>query len=177
LNKIRNTIAGHISIDFRIACAMHNFTFKPCVVDSSNSEKIAKEIRIKADNLTTNKLDFLLYKHFGTKDLEEMPLDSITDFPKIKKKILKRKIFLGSYQLKSSSSYLGELIRNNIIYITSDEYNNYLEKNNFKLKESKIVAAKINPRHSRSLNKSTSLKNLTMLLSSIYRIKIILKEF
>jgi len=65
LNNIRNTIAGHISIDFRIACAMHNFTFKPCVVDSSNSEKIAKEIRIKADNLTTNKLDFLLYKHFG----------------------------------------------------------------------------------------------------------------
>jgi hypothetical protein len=49
LNNIRNTIAGHISID--------------------------------------------TIQYIYTKDLEEMPLDSITDFPKIKKRILKRNFF------------------------------------------------------------------------------------
>ena len=45
LNNIRNTIAGHIQIDYRICCAMINYTHKPCCPDDKNVFKIPKLLK------------------------------------------------------------------------------------------------------------------------------------
>ena len=45
LDNIRNNQVGHIQIDYRIACAMLNFTHKPCCPDEENGAKIAKRIK------------------------------------------------------------------------------------------------------------------------------------
>lgn len=156
LDNIRNTIAGHISIDIRIACAMINFDFKPCCPDLPNSKIIARRLRMKSELKQNNNLNFLLFKRFNKNDFEEEMLNLIDDFPKLTKTKLKKNVFLGSYHLRTSSSYLAEIIKNQQVYVTSRSFNSYLEKKNLKSKNSKIISAKINPRHSRSRQKDSN---------------------
>ena len=52
LDNIRNTIAGHIQIDYRIACAMSNFRHKPCCPDGEKAIKVAKRIKKKSRKST-----------------------------------------------------------------------------------------------------------------------------
>ncbi len=59
LKSIRNSIAGHINCDFRNACAMHNFSFNPIVVDGINTEKISKNIKLRSEYLKKNILDLI----------------------------------------------------------------------------------------------------------------------
>ena len=56
LDNIRNTVAGHIQIDYRICCAMWNFNMK-------DSAKIATKIR-KRCLKRQNKLESLLEMKF-----------------------------------------------------------------------------------------------------------------
>jgi hypothetical protein len=62
LDNVRNTIIGHIAIDYRIACAMHNFKYKP---NRSTILGLNHVERIK--NISTlpqiNKLEFLKNKN------------------------------------------------------------------------------------------------------------------
>jgi hypothetical protein len=37
LDFVRNSVIGHLGIDFRNACAMHNFTFKPILYDKGHT--------------------------------------------------------------------------------------------------------------------------------------------
>jgi hypothetical protein len=37
----------HIQIDYRLACAMINFTHKPCCPDGSNAKELARIIKKK----------------------------------------------------------------------------------------------------------------------------------
>ncbi len=66
LDNIRNSALGHNGIDYRIACAMNNFTHKPLVPDGENMEQIAYKILEKSRSMRKNKLQFLLKKQLDT---------------------------------------------------------------------------------------------------------------
>ncbi len=78
LDNIRNTQVGHIQIDYRIACAMINFTHKPCCPDGSNAEELARIIK-KKSKLHENNMEHLLSRRFNTKKCIEKQLSSIED--------------------------------------------------------------------------------------------------
>ena len=80
LDNIRNTIVGHIQIDYRITCALYNFQHNPCNPDGINGKEVAKRMKKKFKNLKTNPLIFLLSKHLNTKFLEKIKLSEINDF-------------------------------------------------------------------------------------------------
>lgn len=168
LDNIRNNQAGHIQIDYRIACAMLNFTHKPCCPDGKNALQIAKKIRKQTD-INENVLQFLINKRLDTKDLERIKIDNINDFPKLKKKRIRNSILFGSYQLKQSRSYLKELINNGIAYNVTSHFIKKITNQYIKTKLSgndhKIVAIEIASRHKRSeikkKDKETDEKNTT----------------
>jgi hypothetical protein len=82
LDNIRNTQAGHIQIDYRIASAMCNFVHNPCSPDGNNSKKIAHRIRERA-KIKYNRLEFLLSKRLDTRLIKKIDLTDITDFPRL----------------------------------------------------------------------------------------------
>ncbi|CAF1002651.1 unnamed protein product [Brachionus calyciflorus] len=82
LDNIRNTQAGHIQIDYRITCAMINFTHKPTCPDKENAKKIAVKLKEKLD-FENNLLSGLLKRQFGTKEIFSIDHNSIKDFPKL----------------------------------------------------------------------------------------------
>ncbi len=68
LDNIRNTRAGHIQIDYRIACAILNFLHKPCCPDGEQASIIANKMKNKADSkIFKNYLGRLLKIRFNTK--------------------------------------------------------------------------------------------------------------
>lgn len=106
LDIIRNTIAGHIQIDYRIACAMYNFNHKHICPDGKHAQRIAKLIYNRAQKIQTNKLAIILSKQLDTTQFPKFNLSDINDFIKLKRKVMKNKIFLGSFQLKQCVSYI-----------------------------------------------------------------------
>ncbi|CAF0991642.1 unnamed protein product [Brachionus calyciflorus] len=156
LNNIRNTEAGHIPIDYRIACAMINFSHIPCNQDGENLN-IAKRIK-KKGKIESNKLDFLLGKHFDSKLINSVPLEKLNDFPRINEKKLQDKIFLGIFQLRNCKSYLLDLKRNNKVFIIADSLKKKLsDKTDENELQTKIIGFEIISRHkrSKSLKKET----------------------
>ncbi|CAF1131412.1 unnamed protein product, partial [Brachionus calyciflorus] len=99
IGAIKNFKAGHIPIDYRIACAMINFSHIPCNPDGENLN-IAKRIK-KKGKIESNKLDFLLGKHFDSKLINSISLEKLNDFPRINEKKLQDKIFFGIFQLRN----------------------------------------------------------------------------
>ena len=77
---------------------MDNFQHKHCCPDGDYGKEVARRIRIKA-LVVENKLDFLLKRQLGTSLIPSINLSDIKDFPIIKRKTLKRKIFMGTFQL------------------------------------------------------------------------------
>jgi len=108
-DNIRNTQAGHILIDYRISCAMLNFTHRPCTPDGKNSLIIAKRIRTRTQN-KSNKMEFFLNKRLDTRLIKKINLLDIDDFPKLTIKKIKENILFGSFQLKLSKSYVNEMV-------------------------------------------------------------------
>ena len=64
LDNIRNTVLGHIQIDYRIGCAMANFNHRPCETDGINSEKIANKMKKKA-MISENLLSMFIQKQLA----------------------------------------------------------------------------------------------------------------
>jgi len=164
LDNIRNTQAGHIQIDYRIACAMSNFTHYPCSPDGKNSMKVARRIRERA-KIKYNKLEFFLHKRLDTRLIKQIKLSEIDDFPRLTLKKIRENIIFGSYQLKLSKSYVNEMAQNGVAYIITDEF---LESNKtYKIVEyiknsnSKVIAAEIASRHRRSEKKTKMLSSNT----------------
>ncbi len=157
MDNIRNTQAGHIQIDYRIACAMSNFLHKPCCPDGEYAIDVAKKIREKS-LIKINSLHFLLGKQLDTKIFPQINLADIKDFPQIKRKKIRRELFFGTYQFRQSKSYVCELVQNGIAYLLNskkiEKLINIEKISKSKESVSKVVAFEIKSRHKRS-EKST----------------------
>ena len=81
LENIRNTQAGHILVDYRICCAMVNFSIVPCVPDGKHSIQIAKRIK-KRCLKKQNKLSRLLMMNLPESQ-KITNIKSIEDFPQL----------------------------------------------------------------------------------------------
>lgn len=155
LDNIRNTQAGHIKIDYRIACSMINFNHKPTCPDKDETLKIAKKLKEKA-SIEINSLKNLLKKQVGTKEIFSIEQEKITDFPKLSPKIFKNNIFLGSFHLKQSKSYIQDIVKSGKAYLVSEKLlktiqDSYIEKLN-----TKILAIELISRHKRGKKKQAS---------------------
>lgn len=133
---------------------MINFSHVPCNPDGENQMNIAKRIK-KKGKIESNKLEFLLGKHFDSKLINSICLEKLGDFPRINEKTLRNKIFLGTFQIRNCKSYLLDLKKNNKVYIIADSLKKKLEdKTEIK---TKIIGFEIISRHkrSKSLKKKT----------------------
>ena len=174
LENIRNSQVGHIQIDYRIACAMINFTHKPCISDGKNSIKIAKRIKKKA-KISTNNLEFLLKKRLDTKLMPSLELIKIEDFPKLKIKDIKERICFGTFQLKQSKSYLADLVKRVKAFKISSELIKQIKDKKLQKDlistNSTILAAEIPSRHKRSRIKTKEIKNeYDQKFKSVYKV-------
>ncbi|RNA19707.1 vacuolar sorting-associated 13c [Brachionus plicatilis] len=160
LDNVRNTVIGHIQIDYRIACAMLNFYHKPCCPDEKIVVKIARRIK-KKSKTHSNKLNFLLAKQLDTKLITPIDLFSIIDFPVIRKNKIRNKIFFGSYQLKQANSYAKDLIFSSTAYVVSNNMIKKIVNERFinEFKDSKILAFELISRHRRSRKKINKEQN------------------
>ena len=82
LENIRNTIVGHILIDYRIACAMCNYSHKACNPDADKAKVIANTIKSKV-KIVRNELKDILRIQLNTKSLIPIDLSKINDFPRL----------------------------------------------------------------------------------------------
>ena len=132
LDNIRNTEVGHIAIDYRICCGMWNFTMKPCIPDGSDSTQIAKSIK-KRCMKKENKLQSLLDMRF-TSTLINEDITTISDFPMLSLKQIRKRITFGSFKLKQCPSYVGQVFDFSFDTINdnNDNYNNRCHKNHYK---------------------------------------------
>ncbi|CAF1031356.1 unnamed protein product [Brachionus calyciflorus] len=150
LDNIRNTEIGHIQIDYRIACAMLNFTHKP---------------------FSENQLEFLLSKQLDTKIIPSVDIKTLLDFPKLTVETLKEDIFFGSFQYKESRSYFEDIIQNNRAFMVSNEFlrKNSNNKTNINFENTKTVAVEVPSRHKRSEKKKLSKKDIRNNLSKNFK--------
>ena len=160
LDNIRNTTAGHVQIDFRIACAMANFFHNPCCPDKDKAEKIARRIRSKS-RVSTNFLAPFLKKQLNSSLMTPIALGCLQDFPKIKTKQLREHIALGSFQVKLAKSYVKDLINEGKAYMLDAKklpnsfVKTYPETRDLKNSTFKLIAIGVPSRHKRSLKKAS----------------------
>lgn len=154
--NVRNTMLPHIFDDYRIAAAMINFTHKPLCADGKNAAKISSKLKKKATQIDQrNKLDILIKLGLGKKDFPAFELDSIADFPKLKKKYIERNINYGTFFTKQARMYLQDLFKNKTIYLLKSGVKlNTVNKTEGKalrssLKKTKIIGAEFTSRHMR----------------------------
>lgn len=133
---------------------MYNFLHKPCCPDGTQGKMIAQRMKKKALNTKANMLEFLLSKRLDTSLIEKMNISEIADFPKLNRKTLIEKIFLGTFHLKQSKSYIVDLIKNGFAYKVSckliKNIQNKSLRNELLTKKSVIIACEIPSRHKRS---------------------------
>lgn len=132
---------------------MYNFDFKPDCPDGDNAMEIAHKI-LSAKDVQENPLEFLLKKHLDTKDLFKVGLESINDFVRLQPNDICQKITLGTFQVRLSKSYIGDLIKYGTAFLVSEDFmkkevRKKLGKNS-NGDQSKIVAVEIISRHKRS---------------------------
>ena len=134
---------------------MDNFLHKHCCPDGDNAKEVAERI-IKKTQMKENKLAFLLKRQLGTSLIPLKHLSEINDFPIIKRKTLNRKIFMGTFHLKQSKSYVEDLIERGNAFFVSKEFAKGKDMiKDLKLKsrlisdKSKIIAVTITSRHKR----------------------------
>ena len=150
LDNIRNTQAGHIQIDYRICCAMLNFSMKPCIPDGIDSVKIAQSLR-KRCLKSKNKLESLLVMRF-TSSIPSVLIETINDFPKLTRMEIKKHVTFGSFKLKQCQSYLGQVMEHGQAYFLNYQVvQKYVSSSKIikELQFSKIIAFLIPSRHKR----------------------------
>jgi hypothetical protein len=121
LDFVRNSVLGHLGIDLRNACAMHNFTFKPTLYDKGHTQEVARRLKRRADIFKNNHLEFLLSPRLTTthffKRIRFGEAGSL-GFVKCKGAYLRRKIFCGSFQYKmAKQSYITDLMHKSKAYL------------------------------------------------------------
>lgn len=143
---------------------MDNFLHKHCCPDGDNAQEVARRILFKAQ-IEENKLSFLLKRQLGTSLIPLISISEINDFPIIKRKTLRRKIFMGTFQLKQSKSYVEDLVERGNAFIVSKEFIKAKDmipdeklKKRLISEKSKIVAVTLTSRHKRG-KKSISADN------------------
>jgi hypothetical protein len=184
LENIRNTQLGHISIDYRIAAAMLNFTHNPITPDMGKSEIIANRMR-KKSQLKKNKLEFILGKTLGTKTIRPIKIKDIIDFPRLKKSVIKDRISLGTFQPRLSKSYIKDVIENSFTFIVESdiikEIKNEQLKSDLSKVKYKIIVMEILSRHGRGKKskknelKSKKIKKLNQSYTKVYKVFILYK--
>lgn len=106
---VTNVSVSYALADFRIAGALINRFHKRLLSDVDDGKEIAREMKRKLHSV--NKLENII--DTNRLDRQSVPFkkldaNTITDFPRIDRVTLKKKITLGTYQLKQSLSYLAE---------------------------------------------------------------------
>jgi hypothetical protein len=161
-------------IDIRNACAMLNFEHNEETYQKDpNNEYLLETARLLRKKATEqpqiNKLLFLLKDLNPRLLLQEenwhkTSFKNITDFPKLKRKHISRRITLGSYQLKTCEDYISsmafedfrlervyELSLYNALNINDLKLEDHYNLRNKLLKgKSKIISVVVTSRHSRS---------------------------
>jgi hypothetical protein len=168
LTNIRNSEMGHIMVDYRICAAMLNFVHKPVTADGQNARKVAVRIhrQVATSAAQNNPLSFLLNKRLDTKLIKRQNLSEINDFPRLKKKVMEQKIFLGTYQYRQSKSYMNDLIKSETAYVINTFEITKITDRIFKEKllqilssQEKLVAAEIiSIHHHQTINNPRSTK-------------------
>jgi hypothetical protein len=82
--------------------------------------KSLQELLKKKSKLHENNMEHLLSRRFNTKKCIEKQLSSIEDFPKLTLKEIQNEILFGSFQLRQSRSYVGDMINNGKVFILED---------------------------------------------------------
>ena len=152
IDKVRNTVLGHLGIDMRIAAAFHNFTFKPLVDDKNDTEAVSRRLKQRLLNNRRNHLEFLFRNRMTTRRYFScIDVQKIDDFIPLKRRYLRRKVFFGSFQLKMAKGYLFDFmtISKAYIYKPPKLVMKNLEPN------TKILAFKVSSRYKRSLSKAS----------------------
>jgi hypothetical protein len=160
LDNIRNSQAGHILIDYRICCALSNFSMKLCNPDGDDAIEIATRIR-KRSKKTENDLSSLLKIRISP-SLKYLLIQEINDFPQLTIKQLYKKVVLSSFKLRQCQSYLEQLIENGKIHCLDQEsIKNYLTNQEIlkDLNKTKILAVQIPSRHKHSRKKNLEKTN------------------
>ena len=153
LENIRNSTIGHIHIDYRIACAMINFSLKPDYPHGKNSMYVARRMKSRKD-ISRNDLEILLSRQLESSLMQKREFLQIADFPKLKCRRLVKSIFQGSYQLRLCKSYLHDLIKNGHAFYPTIQLIKQI--GNTKLRKdlidgnSRLLAVEITSRHRRS---------------------------
>lgn len=157
LDNFRNSVVGHVLIDYRIASAMNNFENRRCYAGGDNAVQLARRIKRKLPK-KQNILKFLLSKQLGKKSTSSINFEDINDFPKLTTSKLRDKIFYGPYQLKQGKSYLVDMLRNGQCYSVSQDIIRKIKKTRVreKLLKCKIIATNIVSRHRRGLKTGTN---------------------
>lgn len=153
LDYVRNSVLGHLGIDLRNACAIHNFTFKPTLYDKPNTKSVARRLKQRIDQLRNNHLEFIMNRRLTTTNIyTRLKLDEVggLGFIQLRGKYLREKIFCGGFQYKMARmSYITDLIKRSKIYIfePTKKMQKDFDPN------SKIIAVKMPSRFKRGINK------------------------
>lgn len=108
---VTNKTLSHTLNDFRISAALINRFHKRLLSDKEYDAEIAQEMKAKLN--TINELENIVEKYGlnkKRKEFKKIDSNTIGDFPKIDQETIKKKITLGSYQLRQSLSYLAERV-------------------------------------------------------------------
>ena len=180
LDYVRNDRLGYLFLEYRIMCSMINFTFKPVLTDKPVTLKVAKMMRQKYEEPQFNDLEFLLGKQLGTNTFQQVEIETIEDFPQLKRRQMKRFIFHGTFHLKRAKSYLIDIVRQSNAFIMDKKQlikivDNLPDNSCFSRVKSyiydtkaKIIATKVSSRHKRALDKTVD----TKVLKSSYKVLI-----
>jgi hypothetical protein len=153
LDNFTNNIIGHIQIDYRITCAMLNFTHRPCQSGGDQAQQMAARI-LKKIRVKDNWFKFILSIRLGSSSKSSpINLNDINDFPRLSTTKLKNKIYYGPYQHKQAKSYLVDIMQNSRGFSISERVIFKLKDERLKKKLAgcKIVACQITSRHRRGL--------------------------
>lgn len=151
---IRNSVLGHIMFDFRIACAMHNFSHKPIMSDGEKIEDYCK-ILLRRSTTEINPYNFLIHHQFNTSLFPRVDEKKVNDFPIVEKEILKDKFFLGSFLYRLIKSYLFDFAHRNELFCISNKLIRKLKDEDLKWSlintTSHIVGCFVKSRHKKKI--------------------------
>jgi hypothetical protein len=150
IDRVRNSVLGHLRIDLRIAAAFYNLTFKPLIDDKDHSEAVARRLKQKLNLRRDNNLEILFRSRMSTRRYFScVNIRSIDDFIPLKRRYLRQKVYCGSFHLKMAKSYLFDFMTITQAYVYKPpKYLLHLIEPN-----SKILAFKVSSRYKRSKSK------------------------
>ncbi len=119
LDYTRNSKLGYLNAEYRIACAILNFSHVPTVTDKPNTLKVAQILKERSSverSAFCNPMDCLLTKQTRTKLFQKIELQTINNFPRLDPEVMNLFVSCGTYNLKRSKQYLIDLVTHNVAY-------------------------------------------------------------